>query len=1031
MASLFSSRPRRVVSLASDAALLSAARVSKRSRIVSALKAMLLVGALSVPAMAQTTTLTVTTTADTTNGCSASLCSLRDAISAAYGAAGTTNIQFAAGVTGTITLTSTLPGFDGTINLIGPGASLLTIDGGNSSIIGHVFQVNSGSTVSISGVTIAHGNAGTGSGGGIINYDTLTVNNSDFIGNTAVDGAAITSSTGLLTVNGSTFSGNSATTASGLAGAILTYSQLVVNNSTFYGNSSGSIAGGILNYGTEVVVTNSTFAGNTAASGGPAIISYNPGLVVSNSLFADGTTECYGSPNCPATGTAGNVVLADASTLAPLGTYGGFTETMIPLPGSAAICAATPSLATAAGLTTDQRGFARTNTTYTGYNAAGPCVDAGAVQTHYSSVAFVTQPTNASLNADITPAPTVDVLENTNTVAGIPITLTFSGTGTLGGTLTQTTGAGITQTSGVVTGSVATFGDLTVSATGSDDTLATSLTITPAGAAGVTTLSATSNTFNVGGSVSATLSIASEALTQNQPTASFTPVVGSGGTQPFTYSISAALPAGLTFSTTTGTITGSPTVTLAATNYKVTVTDANSSTANATFSLTVNSAVVATQAVASTTLASGTAATAFTPVTGSGGTGTLTYSVSPALPTGLTFSTSTGTITGTPTAVSATTTYTVTVTDANGATKTNTFSLTVNGAVAATQAIASKVLTEGQPSTSFTPVTGAGGSGTLTYSISPALPNGLAINPSTGAISGSPTAVKAATTYTVTVTDSSNDTANNTFSLTVNGPVTATLVIPSEILAVSTPNAIAVIPVTGAGGTGTLTYSVSPALPAGLAFASATGTITGIPTAASPLTTYTVTVTDANGAMASASLTIIVYPMPLSFTFLPTGPSVAQVPLGGSFTYNFSIAPTETIYPGPVTFSVAGLPTGATYTLSTTGFSATAGPQSLSMTVKAPSTLARNEAPGGRSPSPMFFAMLLPMVAGLGFRRRIPRGLMIALFAIAGVLGMSGLSGCGSSANLQYNVVQLIASSGPQNAVVQQVAYVTLTIDGN
>ncbi len=55
------------------------------------------------------------------------------------------------------------------------------------------------------------------------------------------------------------------------------------------------------------------------------------------------------------------------------------------------------------------------------------------------------------------------------------------------------------------------------------------------------------------------------------------------------------------------------------------------------------------------------------------------------------------------------------------------------------------------------------------------------------------------------------------------------------------------------GGTATLTYSLSPALPAGLTFDSATRTIVGTPTAADE-TAYTYTVTDANGASASRSL---------------------------------------------------------------------------------------------------------------------------------------------------------------------------------
>ncbi|MYA21712.1 MAG: T9SS type A sorting domain-containing protein, partial [Gemmatimonadetes bacterium] len=53
--------------------------------------------------------------------------------------------------------------------------------------------------------------------------------------------------------------------------------------------------------------------------------------------------------------------------------------------------------------------------------------------------------------------------------------------------------------------------------------------------------------------------------------------------------------------------------------------------------------------------------------------------------------------------------------------------------------------------------------------------------------------------------------------------------------------------------TAPLTYSLSPALPAGLTFDAATRTIAGTPLAASE-TVYTYTVTDANGASLSLSL---------------------------------------------------------------------------------------------------------------------------------------------------------------------------------
>jgi len=272
----------------------------------------------------------------------------------------------------------------------------------------------------------------------------------------------------------------------------------------------------------------------------------------------------------------------------------------------------------------------------------------------------------------------------------------------------------------------------------------------------------------------------------------------------------------------TGAITGTPNVTSSATTYTVTVTDANGATATAAFSLTVNSAVTATQAIASTMLTQNHAATSFKPVTGSGGTGTLTYSVSPGLPAGLSMAPGTGAITGTPGVASSATTYTVTVTDTNGATATATFSLTVNGVVTATQAIASTTLTVNVAATPFTPVTGSGGTTPLAYSVSPGLPTGLSMAAGTGAITGTPNVTSSATTYTVTVTDANSVTATATFSLTVAAPtpLLAVAVSGSPASVVSGNDITYSIALTVSTGTAT-NASLSDPLPAGLTFVSA------------------------------------------------------------------------------------------------------------------------------------------------------------------------------------------------------------------
>jgi uncharacterized protein (TIGR03382 family) len=248
-----------------------------------------------------------------------------------------------------------------------------------------------------------------------------------------------------------------------------------------------------------------------------------------------------------------------------------------------------------------------------------------------------------------------------------------------GGTSVTITGTNFTSPATVNFGAAAAT-DVTINS-------ATSITATsPAGSGKVdvtvTTTAGTSSTstndqftYDASGPT-ATTAIASEALTEGHA-ASFKPVNGSGGTTPLSFSVS-GLPSGLSMASATGTITGTPAVTLLVTSFNVTVTDADSQTATARFDLTVNSAVTATQVISSETLVQSESATSFTPVTGSRGTGTLSYSAL-GLPNGLSISPTTGAITGTPTVASVATTFTVTVTDSNGATASQSFVLTVLG----------------------------------------------------------------------------------------------------------------------------------------------------------------------------------------------------------------------------------------------------------------------------------------------------------------------------------------------------------------
>lgn len=229
---------------------------------------------------------------------------------------------------------------------------------------------------------------------------------------------------------------------------------------------------------------------------------------------------------------------------------------------------------------------------------------------------------------------------------------------------------------------------------------------------------------------------------------------------------------------------------------------------SSTLTQVVNSAVTATQAIASVFLTKGHTITAFTPVTG-GGTGSLSYGISPSLPTGLNFNTSTGAVSGMPGVASATASYTVTVTDSVGATASASFSLTVNGPVAATQAIPSTSLTVNLPATPFTPVTGSGGNAPLSYSVSPALPTGLNFNTASGVISGAPTVAAAARSYTVTITDTLGSSATASFTLSV-GVIATTVAVTSSQNPSSFRQPVtftATVTATGGTPTGNITFS--------------------------------------------------------------------------------------------------------------------------------------------------------------------------------------------------------------------------------
>jgi hypothetical protein len=250
---------------------------------------------------------------------------------------------------------------------------------------------------------------------------------------------------------------------------------------------------------------------------------------------------------------------------------------------------------------------------------------------------------------------------------------------------------------------------------------------------------------------------------------STTPVVGAGGSGSYTYSIAPTLPTGLAFNTTSGAITGKPTVTQTSPAYTVTVND-GSSTVSGNFNLTINAPAPLTATIKTTSIKAmvGKALASTSVVVGSGGVSPYSYAMLTPV-AGLTLNSATGALSGTPSSVLAATTETVRVTDALGTQVTNTFTLQVSPTITATVQVASKTLTRSTTITSFTPVLGGGSLYTpISYSISAALPAGILFNTTTGEITGTaPSTTARAKNYTVTVRDSAGFTATGTFSLTI------------------------------------------------------------------------------------------------------------------------------------------------------------------------------------------------------------------------------------------------------------------------
>jgi hypothetical protein len=195
----------------------------------------------------------------------------------------------------------------------------------------------------------------------------------------------------------------------------------------------------------------------------------------------------------------------------------------------------------------------------------------------------------------------------------------------------------------------------------------------------------------------------------------------------------------------------------------------------------------------------------------------------------------------------------------------------------------------------------SGGTGTVTWSVNGALPAGITLNPTTGVLSGTPTQV-GSFPIVVTATDSNGCAGSRSYTLVIG--CQAITVNPATI-----PNGTAGQPYSQAfsqtSGIGTITWSVTGALPTGLTLNPTTGVLSGTPTQIGSFP-ITIRATDANGCFGTRSYTLVI---DAAGPFVPTAMTTTA---GGNGVFE----PGETAIVAPTWRNDTGAPAAVTGTAS-------------------------------------------------------------------------------------------------------------------
>ncbi|MBL8167193.1 MAG: putative Ig domain-containing protein [Acidobacteria bacterium] len=351
----------------------------------------------------------------------------------------------------------------------------------------------------------------------------------------------------------------------------------------------------------------------------------------------------------------------------------------------------------------------------------------------------------------------------------------------------------------------------------------------------------------------------------------------SGGSPAHSFAVTAgSLPNGVTLSAS-GLLEGTATQ-VGNFVFTVTATDSIGCAGSRQYTLTINCPTIT---VSPTTISTGTVGSFYTQsFTQAGAIGALTWSVTGALPTGLSFAHQTQTISGTPIQPGSFP-ISVTVTDGNNCQGTRSYTLVIDYQ---TIALSPESLPNGQIGAPYTAqLAQSGGAGTITWSHTGNLPNGVLLNTGSGLLSGAATA-SGTFNFTVRATDQNGCFAERSYSVIIN-PCPEILLTPATLPG-GTVGTTYNQSLSATGGTPGYTFSLdSGTLPTNVML-SPSGTLSGQPNTAGSFT-FTVKVTDQNNCQATRQYTVVicgtitVNPASLANGFVGTAYSQSFTQTGG------------------------------------------------------------------------------------------------------------------------------------------------------